>query len=168
MEGGGGGSKADGSKSFGMYHNGCRVVWSLWLSERHVVFVRLSSGPLGSRPHARLKAGTPREAPTPAPTTKTHVPTTVNRRSTRAEATWRAPTLKIMAWRVDCAALGAPRQHRDRRPTRAAKLETERTTACESTCGPRPASGTPPDCSRETRSLSGLFVGCLLYVPATG
>ena len=34
------------------------------------VSARLSSGPLGSRPHARLKAGTPGEAPTPAPTTK--------------------------------------------------------------------------------------------------
>ena len=29
----------------------------------------LSSGPPGGRPRARLKAGTPREAPTPAPTT---------------------------------------------------------------------------------------------------
>ena len=54
-----------------------------------------------------------REAPTSAPTTKTPVPTTVNRRSTRAEATWRAPTFKIMAKTVDCAALGASRQHRE-------------------------------------------------------
>ena len=93
------------------------VFWSLWLSER---LKRLSSGPPGGRPHARLKAGTLREAPTPAPTTKTLVPTTVNRRSTRAEATTtktlvpttvnrrstrakatrRAPTFKIMAKRV--------------------------------------------------------------------
>ena len=66
------------------------VFWSLWLSERLNVFVRLSSGPPGGRPHARLNAGMPREAPTPAPTTKTLVPTTVNRRSSRAEATRRA------------------------------------------------------------------------------
>ena len=77
------------------------------------VFERGGGGAPCGRPHARLKAGTPREAPTPAPTTKTHVPTTVNRRSTRAEATRRAPTFKFMARRVVWAALGAPRQHRD-------------------------------------------------------
>ena len=37
----------------------CKAVFSFCLS------VRLSSGPLGGRPYARLKAGTPREAPTP-------------------------------------------------------------------------------------------------------
>ena len=37
------GGKAGGSKSIGIHHNGCRVVWSLWLSERHIVFVRLTS-----------------------------------------------------------------------------------------------------------------------------
>ena len=37
-----------------------------------------------------------------------------------------------------------------RRPTRAAKLEPEHTTGCKS----RSASGTPPDCSGETCSLS--------------
>ena len=66
------------------------VFWSLWLSEQlnvFYLFVRLSSGPPGGRPHARLKAGTLREAPTPAPTTETLVLTTVNWRSTRAEAT---------------------------------------------------------------------------------
>ena len=45
------------------------------LSRRLVHFCKLgrSSGPPGGRPHARLKAGTPCEAPTPAPTTK-HCP----------------------------------------------------------------------------------------------
>ena len=56
--------------------------------------IRLSSGPLGGRP--RLKAGTPREAPTSAPMTNTPVPTAVNRSSTRAEATQRAPTFKTI------------------------------------------------------------------------
>ena len=41
-----------------------------------------------------------------------------------------------------------------RRPTRALELEPERTTGCKSMRGPRPASGTPPDCSGETCSLS--------------
>ena len=167
MGGGGGGifegGKAGGSKSFGIYHNGCRVVWSLWLSsglvamvvERHIVYVRLSSGPPGGRPHARLKAGTPRKAPIPAPTTETPVPATVNRRSTRAEATQRAPTFKLVAWGVKTAPPKEPRVNTEiRRPTRTAKLEPERTTGCESTRGPRPASGTPPDCSGETSSLS--------------
>ena len=50
------------------------VFWSLWLSERLVssaLSARLFSGPPGGRPRAHLKAGTPRKAPTPAPTTKT-------------------------------------------------------------------------------------------------
>ena len=118
-EGGGGGGgglrrgRAGGSKSFRIFRYGCLVFWSLWLSEWRNVSLRLSSGPPGGRPHARLKAGTPREAPTPAPTTKTLVPTTVNRRSTRTEATRRAPTFKIMAKRVGWATQGTPRQHRE-------------------------------------------------------
>ena len=42
------------------------------MSRRLVHFCTLgrSSGPPGGRPHERLKAGTPREAPTPAPTTE--------------------------------------------------------------------------------------------------
>ena len=49
---------------------------SFRVSRRFVypVSARLSSGPPGGRPHTRLKAGTPREAPTPAPTTKTPSP----------------------------------------------------------------------------------------------
>ena len=46
--------------------------WSACLSRRlvHILCkLGLSSGPPGGRPRARLKAGTPREAPTPAPTT---------------------------------------------------------------------------------------------------
>ena len=46
--------------------------WSACLSRRLVHFfcsLGLSSGPPGGRLRARLKAGTPREAPTPAPTT---------------------------------------------------------------------------------------------------
>ena len=67
------GGRARRSKSFGIFRYGCRVFWSLWLLERLNVFVRLSSGPPGGRPQARLKAGT-REAPTSAPTTITLVP----------------------------------------------------------------------------------------------
>ena len=92
------------------------VLWSLWLLERlnvFYLFVRLSSEPLGGRPHACLKAGTPREASTPTPTMKILVPTTVNRRSMRAEATRRAPTFKFMAKRVVRAALRALHQHRE-------------------------------------------------------
>ena len=79
------------------------VLWSFRLSERiasSTASFRLFAGSPGGRPYARLRVGTPREAPTPEPMTKTLVPTTVNRRSTRAEVTRRAPTLKIMAWRV--------------------------------------------------------------------
>ena len=61
---------------------------------------RLSSGPPGGRPRARLKAGTP-------------VLTAMNRRSTKAEATWRAPTFKTMVKRAVCAALGDPHQHQE-------------------------------------------------------
>ena len=43
---------------------------------------RSSLGPRGDRPRARFKASTHHEAPTPALTTKTLVPTTANRRST--------------------------------------------------------------------------------------
>ena len=106
-------SGASGSKSFGKFAMVVELFWSFRLSGRlasSTVSFRLFSGPPGGCPRACLKA---REAPTPAPTTETPVPTTVSRHSTRAEATRRAPTFKIMAWRVDCAALGAPRQHRE-------------------------------------------------------
>ena len=107
------GGKAGGSKSFGIYHNGCRVVWSLWLSERHIVFVRLSSGPPGGRPHALLKAGTPREAPTPAPMTKTPSPQQLIGAARGPKQ--RGEHQPSNYWRggKNCAALGAPRQLRD-------------------------------------------------------
>ena len=60
-----------------------------------------------------FEASTPHEAPTPVLTTKTLVPTTAIRRSTRTEATCRAPTFKIVEKKVDCAALEAPYQHRE-------------------------------------------------------
>ena len=101
------------SKSFGRFHYVCRgVLVTLVVGATSVfyLFTRLSSGPLGGHPHAHLKASRPHEAPIPAPTTKTLVPTTVNWRSTRAETTRRAPTFKIMARRVDWV---AQRQHRE-------------------------------------------------------
>ena len=78
-----------------------------------------------------------------------------NRRSMRAEATQRAPTFKIMAWREKLRPPWSPASTpRFDDPPRAAKLESEHTTGCMSMHGPRPASGTPPDCSGETCSLS--------------
>ena len=62
------GGRAGGSKSFRSLLYVCRGVWSLWFVGAASVFcmsVRLSSGPPGSRPCARLKASTPLEAPTP-------------------------------------------------------------------------------------------------------
>ena len=108
--------RAGGSKSFGRFHFVCRsVLVTLVVRAACVIYLStmLSSGPPGGCPHARLKAGMPREALTPAPTTKTPVPTTVNQCSTRAEATRRVPTFKTMVKRVDCAALGAPHQHQE-------------------------------------------------------
>ena len=116
--GGGGfeGGRAGGSKSFGRFHYVCQgVLITLVVGVASVFYlsVRLSSGLPGSRPHACLKAGTPHKEPTPAPTMKTLVSTTVNQRSMRAEAIRKASTFKIMARRVDWATLGAPRQHRE-------------------------------------------------------
>ena len=94
---------AGGSKPFGKFALVVGVFWSFRRSGRLASFTvsfRLFSGPPGGRPHARLKVGTPREAPTPAPTTKTPLPTTVNRRITRADAKWRAPTFSFISWRV--------------------------------------------------------------------
>ena len=105
--GGGGvfeGGRAGGIKSFGRFHCVCRgvlVILDVGAASVFYLSVRLSSGPPGRCPHAHLKAGTPCEALTPAPTMKTLVPTTVSWRCTRAEATRRAPTFKIIARRVD-------------------------------------------------------------------
>ena len=95
------------------------------------VSARLSSGPPGGRPRARLKAGTPREAPTPAPMTKT--PSLQQRIGAVRGPKQRGEHQPSNYWRggKNCAALGAQRQHRDSTSHRAAKLE--------------PASGTPPD-----------------------
>ena len=119
-EGGGGvfeEGRAGSSKSFIRFHYICRGVLVTLVVRAASVFclsVRLSSGPSGGRPHARLKAGTPRKTPTPAPSMKTMLPTTVNRRSTTADATRKAPTFKIMARREkNWATQGAPRQHRE-------------------------------------------------------
>ena len=71
-----------------------------------------SLGQLDDRPRARLKASTPHEAPIPALTTKTLIPTAANRRSTRTEATRTAPAFKTAAKREDCVVLEAPHQHR--------------------------------------------------------
>ena len=72
-----------------------------------------SVGPLAGRPRARLKASTPNEAPTPALTTKTLLPTTANQHSRRTEATRRALTFNTAVKREDCAVLVAPYQHRE-------------------------------------------------------
>ena len=80
-EGGGGRRSSKGGEQAAVSRSeeftmSVEVFWSLGLSEWLSVFylfLRLSSGPPGGRPHARLKAGTPHEAPTPAPTTKTLV-----------------------------------------------------------------------------------------------
>ena len=65
--------------------------------------------------------------------------TTVNRRSTRAEATRRAPTFKFMARRVVWAALGDPRQHREATPRPSSRTGAG-TSHCPRTqrCDPRP------------------------------
>ena len=79
---------AAGSKSFRRFHYVCQdvlVTLVVGVASVFCLSIRLSSGPPGGHPHARLKAGTPSEAPTPAPTMKTLVPITVNRRSTRAK-----------------------------------------------------------------------------------
>ena len=81
-------------------------------------------------------------SPTPAPATKTPVPTTVNRRSTGAKATRRAPSFKTVAWRV---------LRRTRSPASTPRFDvppeqrswSRNTTSCESAHEPRPASGTP-------------------------
>ena len=148
-----GGREGD-SKSFGRFHYVYRGVWSLWLSERLNVFyffVRLSSGPPGGRPHARLKAGTSREAPTPAPASKTPVPTTVNRLSSRAEATRKAPVFKSMARRVDWAASGAPRQHRKATSHPSSRVGAGTYHWCESTPWPRGRPVGLQDCSGEKK-----------------
>ena len=116
---------------------------------------RLSSWPPGGRPHARLKASTPRVAPTPAPTTKAPSPqqrvgTARGPNRSNAEST----NLQTIGVEGRTALPLEPRVNTEIRPTRAAKLEPERTTGCKSMRGPRPASGTPPDCSGETCSLS--------------
>ena len=90
-------------------------VGPFWLSRRLVHFCQLgrSSGPPGGRPHTRLKAGTPREAPTPAPTMK-HRPH--NSDSTQHEGQNNAGSTNLQNhWRggKSWAAPGAPRQHRD-------------------------------------------------------
>ena len=90
-------------------------VGPFWLSRRLVHFCKLgrSSGPPGSRPHTRLKAGTPREAPTPAPTAK-HRPH--NSDSTQHEGQNKAESTNLQNhWRggKSWAAPGAPRQLRD-------------------------------------------------------
>ena len=128
------------------------------------------------RPHAHLKADTPREAPTPhqrppsacsfegryaprSPDPRTNdentVLTTANRRRTRAEATRRAPTFKLLAWKEELRRPWSPAST----PKFDVLLEQqswrqERSTGCKSMPDPRPASGTPPDCSGETCSLS--------------
>ena len=119
--GGGGGGEGRGEqaagKSFGNLQFVCQSVLSLCFLEQLMssLFVnyRLSSGPPGGHPCAHLKASMLCEAPIPAPMMKTPVPTTANPPSIRAEATWRAPTLKTMAKRVDWAAPEAPHQHRE-------------------------------------------------------
>ena len=73
---------------------------------------RSTSGPPGGCPLTCLKASTPYEAPTPALTTKTLVPTTANRRSMRTKATRRALTFTTVVKRANCAALEAPYQQR--------------------------------------------------------
>ena len=59
----------EGSTGFAISLFGQRLVHLVVWEAGHLCTLGLSSGPPGGRPHARLKAGTPREAPTPAPTT---------------------------------------------------------------------------------------------------
>ena len=86
--GGGEGREQGAGMSFGNLHF-VEVFCTLVIEAACVIYlsIRLSSGPQGGHPHARLKAGTPHEALTPVPTTKTPVPTTVNRRRSNAEST---------------------------------------------------------------------------------
>ena len=99
---------------------------------------RLSSEPPGGRPRARLKAGTPREASTLAPTMKTPSPTTANRRSTRAKASRRAPTFKLLAWREElCRPWSPASTPRFDVPPEQRSWRQERTTSCDLTHDPR-------------------------------
>ena len=150
-------------------HNFTMVVGESFRVSRRLVYsvsARLSSGPPAGRPHARLKAGTPREAPTPAPATKTPSPQqrigAVRWPKQHGEHQpsnyWRG------GWGVGWGREGEgrtapplePRVNTEiRRPTRAAKLETGTYHwLCKSMRGPRPPSGTSPGCSGETCSLS--------------
>ena len=64
--------------------------------------IRRSSGPPGGGSRARLKAGTPPEAPTPAPTTKTPIPTTVDRSVPKLSLTFHVRFLSVGASHLPC------------------------------------------------------------------
>ena len=57
-----------------IHNGGRRVISGVEEAIVYSVSARLSLGPPGGCPRARLKAGTPRESLTPAPTTKTPSP----------------------------------------------------------------------------------------------
>ena len=87
------------------------------------------------------------------------VPTTAIRCSTRAKTMQSTNLQNHWYGGKSWAALGAPCQHRDLTSARAANLEPEHATGCNSMLGPSgqwdSTSGTPPSCSGETCSLSG-------------
>ena len=131
-------------------------VWSACLSRRlvHILCkLGLSSGPRGGRPRARLKAGTPCEARTPAPTTShrphNSYPTPYEGRK-NVESTnlqnyrRRAPTFKTIGVEGRAEPPTEPRVNTEiRRPTQAGELEPKHATGCNS-MQDRPASKTPP------------------------
>ena len=94
-------------------------------------------------------------SPDPRTNDENTIPTTANRHSTRAKATRRAPTFKLLAWREELRCTWSPTSTpRFDVPPEQRSWRQEHTTGCKSMRGPRPASGTPSDCSGETCSLS--------------
>ena len=119
------------------------------------VLARLSSGPPGGRPHARLKAGTPREAPTPAPTTKT--PSPQQRIGAVRGPKRRGEHQPSNYWRggKNCPALGAPCQHRDSTSHPSSEVGAGTYHWLQVNAWPQAGQwGSLPDCSGETCSLS--------------